>query len=103
MRGTMMIGKLISTAGVLAATAVIAIPTASQGGSKLQATAATAGSPPLGALPPDASSVEAFAFDPHSPEIVYLLMGGLGPGPGVHVYKTTDGGAHWRATATRGR
>lgn len=82
-----MFGKLIATAGIAAATAVLASP----GGSKL--------SPSLGALPPQATSVEAFAFDPRSPEIVYVLTGGLGS---THVYKTTDGGAHWHATAARG-
>jgi photosystem II stability/assembly factor-like uncharacterized protein len=66
-------------------------------------TAAKVGSSqPLGALPPGARVVEAFAFDPRNPDIVYLLMGGLGPGPGVHVYKTTDSGAHWQPTATSG-
>lgn len=95
----MMFGKLLTTAGIVAATTAITIPAASPDGSKLQRSAGHVGSPPLGALPPDARSVEAFAFDQRNPDIVYLLMGGV---PGVHVYKTTDGGAHWQATATRG-
>ncbi len=60
-----------------------------------QVPAAMAESPPLGALPPDVGRPEAFAFDPHSPQIVYLMTQG-------HVFKTTDGGAHWQATATSG-
>ena len=60
---------------------------------------ATADSPPLAALPPDAGVVDSFAFDPRNPEIVYVMTsGGLPPGAGV--FKTTDGGAHWQATAT---
>ena len=94
-----MFGKLIATAGVVAATAVIAIPAASPGGSKPRRSAANAAAPPLGALPPDVGSVEAFAFDPRDPNIVYALTGCCSS---VHVYKTTDGGAHWQATATRG-
>ena len=60
-----------------------------------QVPAAMAESPPLGALPPDVGRPEAFALDPHSPQIVYLMTQG-------HVFKTTDGGAHWQATATSG-
>jgi photosystem II stability/assembly factor-like uncharacterized protein len=49
-----------------------------------------ANSEPLGALPPRVGLVEAFAFDPRNPNIVYLLTRG-------RVVKSTDGGAHWRA------
>jgi photosystem II stability/assembly factor-like uncharacterized protein len=56
---------------------------------------AKAESQPLAALPPDAGIAEAFAFDPRSPETVYVTTRG-------HVFKTTDGGAHWHATATSG-
>jgi photosystem II stability/assembly factor-like uncharacterized protein len=81
-----MVGKRIATAGIVGATALIAM-------------GAEASSPPLGPLPPAAGSVEAFAFDPRGPETVYLLTGGA---PSARVYKTTDGGAHWQATATSG-
>ena len=67
-----------------------------------QAPAANADSQPLGALPPDADMVDAFAFDPRNPEIVYVMTRGAGGGhpPGAGVFKTTDGGAHWQATST---
>ncbi len=69
-----------------------------------QAPAANADSPPLGALPPDAGSAKSFAFDPRNPEIVYVLTVGYSTAPArSHVFKTTDGGAHWQATAARGR
>jgi photosystem II stability/assembly factor-like uncharacterized protein len=61
-----------------------------------QGSAAKAESPPLGALPPDAGLPEAWAFDPRSPQTVYVATWG-------HVFKTTDGGSHWHATATSGR
>ena len=65
--------------------------------------AANAQSPPLAALPPGAGSPQAFAFDPRRPDIVYVLTVSWPHGTTVgHVYKTTDGGAHWHATATRG-
>ena len=68
-----------------------------------QAPAANADSPPLGALPPDAGTAQSFAFDPRNPEIVYVLTVGYANGVGrSHVFKTTDGGAHWQATATGG-
>jgi photosystem II stability/assembly factor-like uncharacterized protein len=56
---------------------------------------ARAASSSLGPLPPDAGLPEAIAFDPRSPEVVYLMTPG-------HVFKATDGGSHWQATATRG-
>jgi photosystem II stability/assembly factor-like uncharacterized protein len=54
------------------------------------------GSPPLGALP---ASYRAnfFVFDPRDPQRVYVGASGVGGG---RVLKTTDGGAHWHATAT---
>jgi len=69
-----------------------------------QAPVANADSPALGALPPDAGRVESFAFDSRNPEIVYVLTNGGVPGTPVptHVFKTTDGGQHWHATATSG-
>jgi photosystem II stability/assembly factor-like uncharacterized protein len=60
-----------------------------------QAPAANADSAPLGALPSDAGTPQVFAFDPRDSQIVYVMTRG-------HVFKTTDGGAHWRATATSG-
>ena len=69
-----------------------------------QGSTANAESPPLGALPPGAGFVDSFAFDPRNPEIVYVLTNGPDVGASVpsHVFKTTDGGAHWHATATSG-
>jgi len=65
--------------------------------------AASAQSPPLAALPPGAGSPQAFAFDPRRPNIVYVLTVSHPHGTTIgHVYKTTNGGQHWRATATRG-
>ena len=66
-----------------------------------QSPAANAGSPTLGALPAGAGSVEAVAFDPRSTKIVYVLTVSGNASTG-HVFKTTDGGAHWQATATTG-
>jgi photosystem II stability/assembly factor-like uncharacterized protein len=68
-----------------------------------QGSTAKAESPPLAALPPDAGTAKAIAFDPRNPEIVYVLTVGYSHGPArSHVFKTTDGGAHWQATATSG-
>ena len=70
-----------------------------------QAPAANADSAPLGALPPDAGAARSFAFDPRNPKIVYVLTVGSSTATGFErsrVFKTTDGGAHWHATATSG-
>ena len=68
-----------------------------------QGSTAKAESPPLGAPPPGAGTARAIAFDPRNPEIVYVLTVGYSHGTGrSHVFKTTDGGAHWHATATSG-
>ncbi len=51
-------------------------------------------------LPVDAGLVSSFAFDPRDPNIVYV-----GTVPGANkgrVYKTTDGGEHWRLVSGRG-
>jgi photosystem II stability/assembly factor-like uncharacterized protein len=60
----------------------------------------------LGALPPDAGWVESFAFDPDNPQVVYVLttvyVAGRDDVEG-RLYKTTDGGTTWRATAAGGR
>ncbi len=65
--------------------------------------AASAQSSPLAALPPGAGGVQAFAFDPRRPDIVYVLTVSWPHGTTRgHVYKTTDGGQHWHATATTG-
>jgi photosystem II stability/assembly factor-like uncharacterized protein len=63
--------------------------------------AANAGSPSLAALPRGAGGAEAFAFDPRNPQIVYVLTVSGNSSRG-HVFKTTDGGAHWHATTTSG-
>jgi photosystem II stability/assembly factor-like uncharacterized protein len=41
--------------------------------------------------------VDAFAFDSHDPQVVYVLTA-----PPGRLFKTTDGGAHWRATSVGG-
>src|SRR5215210_1858141 len=64
--------------------------------------AAASGSAPQvsGLLPADAGQVSAFAFDPSSRGIVYV---GTIPGPNKgRVYKSTDGGEHWRLISGRG-
>jgi photosystem II stability/assembly factor-like uncharacterized protein len=51
-------------------------------------------------LPADAGHVSSFAFDPTHPNIVYV-----GTFPGYNegrVYKSTDGGDHWRLISGRG-
>jgi photosystem II stability/assembly factor-like uncharacterized protein len=65
-----------------------------------QGSTANSESPPLAALPPGAGGVKSLAFDPRNPEIVYVLTNG--DSNVSHVFKTTDGGAHWQATAARG-
>src|SRR5947209_2482772 len=57
----------------------------------------------LGALPPDAGMVKSFAFDPYNPKDVYVLTVGFFAGGGEgRLYRTTDGGASWQATAAGG-
>jgi photosystem II stability/assembly factor-like uncharacterized protein len=61
---------------------------------------------PLAALPPGAGTPRAFAFDPRRPLTVYVLTTAntiLKDNDSIaRIYKTTDGGAHWRASVTRG-
>jgi photosystem II stability/assembly factor-like uncharacterized protein len=64
--------------------------------------AATGRSAPQGlrVLPVDAGMVSSFAFDARDPNIVYV---GTIPGPNRgRVYKSTDGGQHWRLVSGRG-
>ena len=69
----------------------------------VQGPAAYAVPPPLGALPPGAGFPQAFAFDPRNPDIVYVATVSYPHGTTRgHVYKSTDGGRDWHATATRG-
>jgi photosystem II stability/assembly factor-like uncharacterized protein len=66
---------------------------------------AAAGSAPasMGSIPPGAGYAQAFAFDPRRPEIVYVATVSYPHDTTrAHVFKTTDGGRHWHATATRG-
>jgi photosystem II stability/assembly factor-like uncharacterized protein len=79
-----------------------------------QSPAASEQPTPLAALPPGAGTPRAFAFDPRRPLTVYVLTTANfvatnseskrhdWPQYIARIYKTTDGGAHWRATATRG-
>jgi photosystem II stability/assembly factor-like uncharacterized protein len=61
--------------------------------------ATVARSTPRGALTPaTAGFVSAFAFDPASPDVVYAGT----EGNGSHLFKTTDGGEHWRLVSGRG-
>ena len=49
---------------------------------------------------PAGNGAEAFAFDPRRPNVVYMAVAhAVG---GVYVYKTTDGGQHWRSTGAQG-
>ncbi len=91
------VAALAATAAMLTAVAA-AGPVAAR-----QAEVAASASPPLGALPPDAGSPQAFAFDPRRADFVYVLTVSY-PHDTTrgHVYKTTDGGQHWHATATTG-
>jgi hypothetical protein len=60
-------------------------------------------SAPLGALPSGAGSAQAFAFDPRHPDTVYVATVSYPHGTTRgHVYRSTDGGRHWSATATKG-
>jgi hypothetical protein len=49
---------------------------------------------PLGTGP------QAFAFEPHSPNVVYVAVAHARSG--VEVYETTDSGRHWRPTGAHG-
>ena len=60
-----------------------------------QGSAANGEPAPLGALPPDSGRPESVAFDPHNAQVAYVMTQG-------HVFKTTDGGSHWQATAASG-
>jgi hypothetical protein len=57
-------------------------------------------SPPLAALPADAS-VSAFAFDPRNPNIVYVGTG-VNNSSKSRVYKSTDAGKHWQLVSGPG-
>jgi photosystem II stability/assembly factor-like uncharacterized protein len=59
--------------------------------------AGTSGPSPLGALPVSSGFLDSFAFDPHNPHVVYVLTA-----PPGRLFKTSDGGAHWRATSGHG-
>ena len=91
------VAALAATAAMLTAVAA-AGPVAAR-----QAEVAASASPPLGALPPDAGSPQAFGFDPRRADFVYVLTVSY-PHDTTrgHVYKTTHGGQHWHATATTG-
>ena len=58
------------------------------------------GEPAALAALPTGGRPEAVAFDPRSPQIVYVMTQGVMTQG--HVFKTVDGGAHWQATATSG-
>jgi photosystem II stability/assembly factor-like uncharacterized protein len=89
------VALLVATAGVVALLGF--------GGLGGVGGAANAASPSLGALPPQAGIVKSFAFDPDNPEIVYALTIDHANGAlGSQVFKTTDGGANWRATPATG-
>jgi len=49
---------------------------------------------------PRGNGAGAFAFDPRSPTVVYVASAHASGG--VYVFKTTDGGQHWRSTNARG-
>lgn len=53
----------------------------------------------LAALP-RGNVASAFAFDPRRPSVVYVASADARGG--VYVFKTTDGGQHWRSTKARG-
>ena len=55
--------------------------------------------PSLAALPAGARP-SAFAFDPRHPNVVYITS--ADDRDGAYVYKTIDGGQHWRPTKARG-
>jgi photosystem II stability/assembly factor-like uncharacterized protein len=54
---------------------------------------------PLAPLP-GGNVAQAFAFDPHQPDVLYVASAhALG---GVYVFKTTDNGQHWTSTEPQG-
>jgi photosystem II stability/assembly factor-like uncharacterized protein len=69
-------------------------------GPRSRASSANAESPPLAALPADAT-VSAFSFDPRNPKIVYVGTG-VNNSSKSHVYKSTDAGAHWQLVSGPG-
>jgi hypothetical protein len=54
---------------------------------------------PLASLP-DGNGAQAFAFDRRFPNIVYIASARASGG--VYVFKTIDGGQHWRSTGAHG-
>jgi photosystem II stability/assembly factor-like uncharacterized protein len=49
---------------------------------------------------PAGNGAQAFAFDPRRPNVVFMAVAhAVG---GVYVFKTTDGGEHWRSTGAQG-
>jgi photosystem II stability/assembly factor-like uncharacterized protein len=95
--------KLTAVAALAATAAMLTAVAAAGPVAARQAEVVASISPPLGALPRGAGSAQAFAFDARRPEIVYVATVSYSHGTTRgHVYKTTDGGRHWHATATRG-
>jgi photosystem II stability/assembly factor-like uncharacterized protein len=54
---------------------------------------------PLAPLP-DGNEAQAFAFDPHQEDVVYVASAHARGG--VYVFKTTDNGQHWTSTEAQG-
>ncbi|MFL5960127.1 MAG: WD40/YVTN/BNR-like repeat-containing protein [Gaiellaceae bacterium] len=69
---------------------------ASDPGARGQSSRSLASLAPL----PNGNKANAFAFDPRRPDVVYVAS--FHARGGVYVFKTTDGGQHWRLTRTHG-
>lgn len=78
---------------------VAAVVTGAASAGHTSATAANVQSPPLAPLPAG-NGAQAFAFDGRFPNVVYIASAHARGG--VYVFKTIDGGQHWRATGARG-
>lgn len=73
--------------------------TAASAGNSRSSSHATTPTPPLAPLP-YGNEAMAFAFDPRRPNIVYVASPDARGG--TYIFKTTDNGRHWRATAAQG-
>jgi photosystem II stability/assembly factor-like uncharacterized protein len=86
MRKTLIAALTLTAASLLAASAAPSMPRGTTASSLA----------PL----PHGNGAGAFTFDPRHPSVVYVASAHASGG--VYVFKTTDGGQHWRSTNARG-
>jgi photosystem II stability/assembly factor-like uncharacterized protein len=91
---------LLAAAALLAATAAAAPTRAGVAATRAGGEGHSSGpAVPLAPLP-DGNGAQAFAFDPHQPDVLYAASAHARGG--VYVFKTTDNGQHWTSTEAQG-